>query len=68
MVIAPEHPLAQKLAKHNKEIAAYIETAGHKTELERQQEGRQKTGVNTGLFAINNLTDKNCQFGYLILS
>lgn len=58
VVIAPEHPLAQKLAKQSKEIAAYIETAGHKTELERQQEGRKKTGVNTGLFAINNLTDK----------
>lgn len=58
VVIAPEHPLAQKLAIQNKEIAAYIEMAGHKTELERQQEGRKKTGVNTGLVAINNLTDK----------
>ncbi|KXK26070.1 MAG: Leucine--tRNA ligase [candidate division WS6 bacterium OLB20] len=40
----------------NKEEAQqYIEATQQKTELERMQEGRMKTGVFTGMHAVNNL-------------
>ncbi|MFH1967364.1 MAG: class I tRNA ligase family protein [Patescibacteria group bacterium] len=58
VVLAPEHKLAIKIAKQKKEMAKYLATASHKTELERQQEGQKKTGVFTGWYAINNLTNK----------
>ena len=58
VVLAPEHELAQRVAKNNREAASYIEAANHKTELERQQEGRRKTGVFTGFYAINPLTQR----------
>ncbi len=58
VVIAPEHALAQALAKTSPEVAEYIEKTLHKTELERQQEGRAKTGVDTGLVAVNQLTGR----------
>lgn len=37
------------------EVGDYVEAAKHKTELERISDGRKKTGVFTGLYAINNL-------------
>lgn len=65
IVIAPEHPFAQKLAQgqlrspngqeSNRAVAKYLEAATHKTELARQAEGRQKTGVFTGFYALNQL-------------
>ncbi|MCF7845118.1 MAG: leucine--tRNA ligase [Kiritimatiellales bacterium] len=58
VVIAPEHEFAQKVAKDNKDVASYIEAAINKTELERQEEGRKKTGAFTGFYAINQLTKK----------
>ena len=58
VVLAPEHPLAVKLAKDNKEVASYLDQAKKKTELERQQEGRKKSGVFTGLYAVNRLTER----------
>ncbi|HEX5097514.1 MAG TPA: class I tRNA ligase family protein [Acidimicrobiia bacterium] len=39
-------------------IARYREFAGAKSELERQSEGRDKTGVFTGAFAINPTNDE----------
>ncbi len=61
LVVAPEHPwLAEELAKSasailNKgEAEAYIESAKNKTDLERQEEGKEKTGVELkGVKAIN---------------
>ncbi|MGD9128879.1 MAG: leucine--tRNA ligase [Candidatus Woesebacteria bacterium] len=58
IVLAPEHEFSQKVAKKNAEIKAYIEKSTKKTELERQQEGRKKTGIFTGFYAINNLNGK----------
>ena len=55
IVLAPEHPFAEMVAKENKEVASYIESANKKTELERQEEGKTKTGADTGFVAINNL-------------
>jgi len=58
MVIAPEHPLALHLATPDRrdEVRAYVEAAKQKTEVERQAEGREKTGVFTGAYAKNPAT------------
>ena len=40
------------------EVAKYVELTKHKTELERISDGRKKTGVFTGLYALNNLTGR----------
>ncbi|MDD3896539.1 MAG: leucine--tRNA ligase [Candidatus Peribacteraceae bacterium] len=56
IVVAPEHAFAQKVAKENPEVAGYIQAASKKSELERQEEGRKKTGVFTGHYAVNNLS------------
>lgn len=37
------------------DVGKYIKETAEKTELERLQEGKKKTGVFTGLYAINNL-------------
>jgi leucyl-tRNA synthetase len=58
VVIAPEHSFAQKVSQDSKEVAEYIGTSLKKTELERQQEGKKKTGVFTGFYAINNLNGR----------
>ena len=55
MVLAPEHPLVEKLTTDEQkgEVEAYIETASHKSEIDRQAEGKEKTGVFLGAYAIN---------------
>ena len=58
VVLAAEHPLAQELAKKDQKIKDYIEKTLKKSEIERITEGRKKTGVFTGLYAINDLTGK----------
>ena len=55
IVLAPEHSYARKVAEHNKEVAEYVKESLQKSELERQEEGRDKTGVFTGQFALNQL-------------
>ncbi|MFY8160399.1 MAG: class I tRNA ligase family protein, partial [Candidatus Kapaibacteriota bacterium] len=55
MVISPEHPLANKLiTDENREKAdEYIKQAAFKSDLERSELSKEKTGVFTGSFAIN---------------
>ena len=55
MVISPEHPLVDKLTIESKkaEIAAYIDASAHKSDLERTDLAKDKTGVFTGSYAIN---------------
>jgi leucyl-tRNA synthetase len=55
VVVAPEHELAKKAAENNKQIAEYVTNALNKSELERIAEGKKKTGVFLGMYAINNL-------------
>lgn len=59
VVIAPEHKLAREVAKKNQTVAEYLDLASKKTELERQQEGKKKSGAFTGLYAVNQLTNKH---------
>ncbi len=55
MVLAPEHPLVEKIVTEGQKATVnfYIKTAQAKTEIERQDAGREKTGVFTGAYAIN---------------
>lgn len=57
IVLAPEHPLAEKITVPEKleELRQYLTLAKAKSEEERINEGRQKTGIFTGRFAINPL-------------
>jgi leucyl-tRNA synthetase len=58
MVLAPEHPLVAKLTTPEQQAAvtAYVAAAARSTEIERTAEGREKTGVFTGGYAINPVT------------
>lgn len=56
IVLAPEHEFVKKI--QIKEVKKYVEEATSKSEMERQAEGRKKTGVFTGFYAINNLNGR----------
>ncbi len=62
MVLAPEHPLAKKLATDNKkaEVEQYIIDAANKSNVDRMQ-GKDKTGVFTGSYAINPMNGEKIQ-------
>jgi leucyl-tRNA synthetase len=48
-----------KMPKENREeVKEYIEQAKKKSEIERLDETREKTGAFTGLYAINSITDE----------
>lgn len=55
MVLAPEHPLVRKITTDEQRLAVevYCEQAASATEMDRTAEGREKTGVATGAYAIN---------------
>ncbi|HET7028011.1 MAG TPA: class I tRNA ligase family protein, partial [Candidatus Limnocylindrales bacterium] len=55
MVLAPEHPLVASLTAPERadEVAAYVEAARRRTEIERLSTDREKTGVALGSDAIN---------------
>jgi len=55
MVLAPEHPLVSRITTPQQRAAveAYCAEAARKSELERTELARRKTGVFTGAYAIN---------------
>jgi leucyl-tRNA synthetase len=55
MVLAPEHPLVDKITtpEHKSSINSYVKMANSKTEIERQDESKEKTGAFTGAYAVN---------------
>ncbi|MBI5853596.1 MAG: leucine--tRNA ligase [Planctomycetes bacterium] len=57
MVLAPEHPLVAKITTQAQRAAvdAYVKQAAGKSELERTELAKEKTGVPTGAFALNPL-------------
>ncbi|NLP15924.1 MAG: leucine--tRNA ligase [Clostridiales bacterium] len=59
MVLAPEHELASKLAvpEQKKAVEEYIYKASMKSSVDRLQD-KDKTGVFTGSYAINPVTNK----------
>ena len=60
MVLAPEHPLVDKLTpeSHRERVKAYQAQTGMQTEIERTTAEREKTGVVTGAYAINPVNGK----------
>ncbi len=55
LVIAPEHPLAKELAtdETRETVESYIAGAVKKSEIDRMNDTKEKTGVFTGSYAIN---------------
>ncbi|MGI6295312.1 MAG: leucine--tRNA ligase [Armatimonadota bacterium] len=60
MVLAPEHPLVDKLTTADKkaEVEAYRKQAQRQSAIERQSTDKEKTGVFTGAYAINPVNDE----------
>jgi leucyl-tRNA synthetase len=60
MVLAPEHYLVDIVTtgEQKDNVKKYIEAAGKKSDLERQELSKEKTGVFTGAFAINPVNNK----------
>jgi leucyl-tRNA synthetase len=55
MVIAPEHPFVQRLTQSDRAAAVreYCEKSARKSDLDRTDLAKEKTGVFTGSYAIN---------------
>lgn len=55
LVLAPEHKLVSELVRgdSHEAVESYVREALKKSEIERQSEGRDKTGVFTGSYAVN---------------
>ncbi len=55
VVLAPEHPLVATIttAEKRAEVEAYVQAASRKSDLDRTDLAKDKTGVFTGAYAIN---------------
>jgi leucyl-tRNA synthetase len=60
MVIAPEHPLADTITtnEYKKSVSEYIKATSLKSDLDRTDLAKDKSGVFTGRFAINPVNKK----------
>jgi leucyl-tRNA synthetase len=60
MVIAPEHPQTKSLTtpEQKEKVEAYVKAAALKSELDRTELAKEKTGVFTGSYAINPVNGK----------
>jgi leucyl-tRNA synthetase len=60
MVLAPEHPLVQKLTTTEQQavVEAYVSEAVRQTDIQREATNKEKTGVFTGGYAINPVNDE----------
>ena len=60
MVLAPEHELVEQITteEQSEAVNAYVDEAISKTELERRQAEKEKTGVFTGAYAVNPVNDE----------
>lgn len=72
-VLSPEHELIKKLVKeeYKKEVYKYIDFAKSKSDLDRTDLNKDKTGVFTGLYAINPVNNKKIPIwiaDYVLLS
>ena len=55
MVLAPEHPLVEKITpdEYKKAVNTYVQKARKKSDIERTELAKEKTGVFTGAYVIN---------------
>jgi leucyl-tRNA synthetase len=58
MVLAPEHPMVKALTTpaHASAVEAYVAATAKKSDFDRTELAKEKTGVDTGAFAIHPLT------------
>lgn len=58
LVVAPEHPLLKSLTtpSQHTQVEAYVEAAARKSDMERTELAKEKTGVDTGARARNPAT------------
>jgi leucyl-tRNA synthetase len=73
MVLAPEHPLVSEVTtpEHADQVRRYREEAKLKSDLERTDLAKEKTGVFTGAYAINPVNDERIPIwisDYILLS
>jgi leucyl-tRNA synthetase len=60
LVLAPEHPLTMELVapERRAEVEAYVRAAANKSDMDRSDMSREKTGVALGKNAINPINDE----------
>lgn len=60
MVIAPEHPLTKMITtgEHKNSVEDYIKASSLKSDLDRTDLAKEKTGVFTGRYAVNPVNNK----------
>ncbi|KPJ56174.1 hypothetical protein AMJ49_05515 [Parcubacteria bacterium DG_74_2] len=73
MVLSPEHPLVEEIttSEQSAEIKKYQEQARKKSDLERTDLAKEKTGVFTGAYAINPANKEKIPIwiaGYVLMS
>ncbi len=73
MVLAPEHPLVEQVTKqdHRPAVDEYVRQASLKSDLERTELDKSKTGVFTGAYAINPISGEEIQIwisDYVLIS
>ena len=57
-VLAPEHELVDKISTNKEEVEKYKKICASKSDLERTELNKEKTGVFTGAYAINPVNNK----------
>ncbi len=73
MVLAPEHPLVEEITTppQKRTVSEYVQKAIQESEIERTSTIREKTGVFTGAFAINPVSQERVPIwisDYVLLS
>ncbi|MCL2805985.1 MAG: leucine--tRNA ligase [Treponema sp.] len=60
MVLSPEHPLVEKITtpEQKQKVTEYVDTAARKSDLERTDLAKEKTGVFSGAYAINPVNEQ----------
>jgi len=58
MVLAPEHPLVSRITTDEQRaaVSAYVQATNRRSERARMADGKRKTGVATGAFAVHPVT------------
>jgi len=57
MAVAPQHPVAQRAARDNPELAAFIDSLANVKVAEADMATMEKLGMDTGLYATHPLTN-----------
>jgi len=73
MVIAPEHPLVDKIVSEEQKTAVkdYVEVTQKKSDFDRTEVNKDKTGVFTGSYAVNPLSKEEMEIwvaDYVLIS